>query len=127
MPDDVDWDPDLWAQNYREATAPGKVLTKWTQVHDGMIERGLGKQAILAELQDRVLQICCRFGVAIDPMFFYFAYAEELAFRARSYEWDTDRRREYGLVRAKWERRGLRSEVLDEIDKIVPLGKGRVR
>lgn len=127
MPDDILWDPDLWAHNYRKGTAPAKVLTKLTEVHDRMIERGVGKQALLADLQDKVLKICCVHGVLRDPMFFYFSYAEELAFRARAFEWDTDRVREYDLVRAKWVRRGLIPEVLDDIDKFIPMGKGRVR
>jgi len=126
MPDSPVWDPAKWQRNYIESIQPGKVLKALKPKIERVRERGLAAQAELDWLQRAVTKICYNHGVMLELVPHYVAYAEEVHFRARQFEWDTDRRREHKLLRVKWEKRGLDPALLDEIDKVVPLGKGRV-
>ena len=122
----IKWEPAKWIKNYLDGIHEHKVKTKFAEKLERIIERGIQENIKLDMMQDMVRQICDRFGVMPDLQIFYIAYAEEIMCRASKLEWEVDRVREYQIIRRKWEGRGLDPIVLEEIDKVVGLGMGKI-
>jgi len=122
----IKWEPAKWIRNYLDGIHEHKVKQKFQEKLNRIIERGVQENIKLDMMQDRVKEICNKFGVMPDLQIFYIAYAEEIMCRASKLEWEVDRVREYIIIRRKWENRGLNPEILNEIDKVVGLGMGKV-
>jgi hypothetical protein len=122
----IKWNPAQWIKNYLDGIHEHKVKTKFAEKLDRIIERGIQENIKLDMMQDMVRQICDRFGVMPDMQIYYIAYAEQILCRVQKLEWEVDRVREYQIVRKKWESRGLDPKILEEIDKVVGLGMGKI-
>ena len=122
----IKWEPAKWIKNYIDAIHEHKVKQKFAEKLQKIIERGIQENIKLDFVQDQVRAICDKFGVMLDMYIYYIAYAEEIMYKVKKLEWEVDRVREYQIIRKKWESRGLDPNVLDEIDKVVGLGLGKV-
>ena len=122
----IKWEPAKWIRNYLDGIHEHKVKQKFQEKLNKIIDKGIQENIKLDMMQDRVKEICDKFGVMPDMQIYYIAYAEEILCRASKLEWEVDRVREYQIVRKKWEGRGLNPEILNEIDKVVGLGMGKV-
>jgi hypothetical protein len=122
----IKWEPAKWIKNYIDSIHEHKVKTKFAEKLDKIIEKGIQENIKLDFMQDQVRAICDKYGVMLDMYIYYIAYAEELMYKVQKLEWEVDRVREYQIIRRKWESRGLDPKILNEIDKVVGLGLGRV-
>jgi len=122
----IKWNPAQWIRNYLDGIHEHKVKTKFAEKLEKIIDKGIQENIKLDMMQDRVKEICNKFGVMPDMQIFYIAYAEEILYKVQKLEWEVDRIREYQIIRRKWESRGLDPKILNEIDKVVGLGMGKI-
>jgi len=122
----IKWNPSQWIRNYLDGIHEHKVKTKFAEKLEKIIERGIQENIKLDFVQDQVREILNKHGVMLDMYIYYIAYAEEILYKVQKLEWEVDRIREYQIIRRKWESRGLNPEILNEIDKVVGLGMGKV-
>jgi hypothetical protein len=122
----IKWDPRAWIRNYLDGIHEHKVKQKFQEKLNKIIDKGIQENIKLDFVQDQVRAICDKFGVMLDMYIYYIAYAEEILCRVQKLEWEVDRIREYQIIRRKWEGRGLDPKILEEIDKVVGLGMGKV-
>jgi hypothetical protein len=122
----IKWNPAQWIRNYLDGIHEHKVKQKFQEKLEKIIDKGIQENIRLDFVQDQVRLICDRFGVMLDMYIYYIAYAEEIMYKVQKLEWEVDRVREYQIIRKKWEGRGLNPDILNEIDKVVGLGMGKV-
>jgi len=122
----IKWEPAKWIRNYLDGIHEHKVKQKFAEKLEKIIERGIQENIRLDFVQDQVRLICDKFGVMLDMYIYYIAYAEEILYKVQKLEWEVDRVREYQIIRKKWENRGLNPQILEEIDKVVGLGMGKI-
>ena len=111
--------------HYHEAQQPPAVARRLEQKLEAVHVRGACALAEFFRLVARVRKILDKHYMPRELRPFYFSYAEQMYYRAREYEWTVDRLNEWRILRMKWEARGLRPEILDEIDQAIKLGRGR--
>ena len=76
-------------------------------------------QARITHFQRKISALLNRLGVYSDWNPSYLAYATALDKSQRELDFMVDRIREHQILRDRWERRGLDTTVLDEIDTMV--------
>jgi len=96
------------------------IRRKYLEKEKQMEEKHSGAIYELTFLQKKVKEICSRLGVVPDWEIWYHSYAEWLWKRKKTYT-KQDIARERLVMRIRWERRGLRPDVLDEIDRMLGL------
>jgi hypothetical protein len=117
-----DW-TDSGSKHYRAETDWLKIREKWTKEQQGIKTKGVLGNARFEKMIDRVRSKLCELGVNPEFMGFYFAYAEALYKSQIQMGWMVDRIREHQILRDRWETRGLKAEILDELDKILIFNK----
>jgi hypothetical protein len=122
----IKWNPSQWIRNYLDSIHEHKVKQKFTEKLDKIIDKGIQENIKLDFMQDQIREILNKHGVMLDMYIYYIAYAEQILCRVQRLEWEVDRVREYIIIRRKWENRGLDPNILNEIDKIVGLGVGKI-
>jgi len=122
----IKWEPAKWIRNYLDGIHEHKVKQKFAEKLQKIIDKGIQENIKLDFVQDQVREILNKHGVMLDMYIYYIAYAEEILCRVQKLEWEVDRVREYQIIRKKWENRGLNPQILEEIDKVVGLGLGKI-
>ena len=121
----TNWDVEAWVRKYTRETHleryRQKILPKIHQIRMA----GGANEATLAQFEARVGKVLDQAGVSRELMPFYHAYALEVWARAREKEWTVDRVNEWRMIRMKWEARGLEKGILDQLDALIPLGRGK--
>ena len=121
----VEWDPERWLEHYHEAQQPPAVAKKLEEKLEAVRQKGACALAEFFRLVARVRKILDKHYMPREMRPFYLSYAEQMYFKVREYEWTVDRLTEWRILRMKWEARGLKPEILDEIDQAIKLGRGR--
>jgi len=119
------WDPDRWAKRYGRILHPEIYRAKVQPKIDRIRTAGGANEARLAQFEARITKLLDQLGVSRELMPFYHAYALETWARAREKEWTVDRVNEWRMIRMKWESRGLEAGILDRLDRMIPLGRGK--
>jgi len=89
----------------------------------GVHERGASAQAVLEHIVVKVKNRLDQIGVWADMHPSYLAYAYALDRTQKVMEFRVDRIREHDILRDRWERRGLDTTILDEIDDLLILDR----
>jgi len=110
---------------YLDATHWERVCYKFSRKKREALSKGVVGSAEQEHWHERVLQVLDRMGVPRHEQFNYISYADGLYYKVMGYEWLMDRVLEHAILRRKWEMRGLRSDVLDAIDALVPWKTGK--
>lgn len=76
-------------------------------------------QTMMHRIQDKVRVVLDKHGIITDNRPAYHAYALALDKSQRTMEWMVDRIREHQILRETWEERGLDTDILDELDKLL--------
>lgn len=97
-----------------------KVKRSFDRATPASRDRGVGGAYAQEAWHKRVLLVLDYAGIGVIDKINYIAYADALCYTVCSYEWLTDRIREHDIQRHNWESRGLRPDVLDMIDSLLP-------
>ena len=106
-------------KKYRRKLHHVKLAKQIYEIEKNVQDNATFAQARVTHFQRKISALLNHLGVYSDWNPSYLAYAAALDKSQRELDYMVDRIREHQILRDRWERRGLDTTVLDEIDHIV--------
>ena len=107
------------ADKYQRRTHFVKLTRQLRKIADTTHRNQAVAQGQLALFQDKIRDLLDAQGLYVDLRHQYMAYAQALDKSQRTMDFMVDLIREHGILRDRFERRGLDPTVLDAIDQLV--------
>lgn len=108
---------------YRRSLGHVRLTKLLRSIESDTNERGASAQAVLELITVKVKNLLDRIGVWADLHPSYLAYAWSFDKSQKVMEFRVDRIREHAILRDRWERRNLDTNILDQIDSLLLLDR----